>query len=497
MKKGFPDNFLWGGATAADQLEGGYNLDGKGLCVPEMVKYVSREQSNGANTETVLYEECLEMLKQDPATLNCPKRRGADFYHHYKEDIKMFAEMGFKAFRMSINWARIYPNGDDLEPCEKGLQFYDNVFDELHKYGIEPVVTLLHYETPLHLALEYNGWESRKVIDFYVKYAKTCFERYKDKVKYWMTFNEINMMLNLQYTAGGIFMERAKENETKTIFQALHHQFVASALATKEGRKINPDFQFGSMLGIGYYYPRSNDPTDVLLAQKANQINWFIFDVLNIGEYPTTILRYLEKKNVKLDFAEGDLEILKDGIVDFNSFSYYKTQCTGQLKEGVEKVSQFFKNESNPVDDYNPVKLINTNLQTTEWHVQIDPIGLRICINEVWDRYHKPIFISENGIGAKDIIEEDNKIHDSYRIDFFREHISQMREAINDGVEMLGYTSWGCIDIVSAGTSEMQKRYGFIYVDADDYGNGTYNRYKKDSFYWYKKVIASNGEDLD
>lgn len=494
-KKGFREDFLWGGATAADQLEGGYNLGGKGLCVPDMVKYVSREISNGTNTETVSYDECMQMLKADPKTLNCPKRRGVDFYHHYKEDIKLFAEMGFKVFRMSINWARIYPNGDDEEPNEEGLKFYDDVFDELKKYNIEPLVTLLHYETPLNLAIKYNGWSDRRLVKMFTKYAKTCFERYKDKVKYWMTFNEINMMLNLQYTAGGIFMEKSKDSELQTIFQALHHQFVASALAIEEGCKINPDFKFGSMLGISYYYPKSNDPLDVLTAQKANRINWFFYDVMCKGEYPKTALRYMEKNNVCLKMEDGDLDILKNNTVDFNSFSYYKTQCTGVPKEDDKVMAKFF--EEKPVDDFHPIQLVNNHLETTEWHVQLDPVGLRVCINEVWDRYGLPVFISENGIGAKDILEGDDKIHDPYRIDFFRSHIKQMKEAVNDGVEVMGYTSWGCIDIVSAGTSEMQKRYGFIYVDADDYGNGTYNRYKKDSFYWYKKIIASNGEELD
>ncbi|WP_294561733.1 family 1 glycosylhydrolase [uncultured Traorella sp.] len=495
MSKGFKENFLWGGATAANQLEGGYNLGGKGLSTADMVCYVSRKESEGANTETVPYEKCLKILNGEINETNYPKRRGVDFYHRYKEDIKLFSEMGFKVFRMSINWARIYPNGDDIEPNEEGLKFYDDVFDELHKYGIEPLVTLSHYETPLNLAMKYNGWESRKVIDFYVKYATTVFERYKNKVKYWMPFNEINMMLNLPYTAGGVFVERSEKSELNVIFQSLHHQFVASALVTKTAKEINPEFKIGSMLGISFFYPKSNSPEDILAAQNANRINYFFTDIQAKGRYPEYVWHYLDKHQIQLEMNKDDLQIIKENTVDFISFSYYYTQCTGIPKEGDVLMAKFYDEELH--DEFHPIKIRNTNLSITEWGFQTDPLGLRIAINELWDRYHLPIFISENGLGAIDELTDDKKVHDAYRIEYLREHIKAMRECASEGVDLIGYTSWGPIDIVSAGTSEMQKRYGYIYVDADDYGNGTYDRYKKDSFEWYKKVIASNGENLD
>ena len=487
-EKGFPKDFLWGGATAANQLEGGWKEGGKGYSTADVVQYYTKEESKGKNMETVPRCEVEEILKGNRETRNYPKRRGIDFYHHYKEDIALLAEMGFKVFRMSINWARIYPNGDDETPNEEGLRFYDQVFDECLKYGIKPLITLSHYETPLHLAMEYNGWVNRKTVDFYLKYCETVFRRYKDKVKYWMTFNEINMMLNLPFTAGGVFIETC-ENEKQAKYQAIHHQFIASALATKLAHEIIEDVQVGCMLGITHTYPETNNPIDNLLSQKANRNNYFFVDVQSKGEYPTYILNEWEKENIHIEMLPNDLEILKNNTVDYISFSYYYTMS-------VSERALHGNGGANGLPDFGIPVVPNEHLKRTSWGFQIDPIGFRIIINELWDRYHKPIFIAENGMGEYDQLNEDGTIHDAYRIDYLREHIRQMKEAINDGANVFGYTSWGCIDIISAGTSEMSKRYGYIYVDQDDYGNGTLKRYKKDSFYWYKKVIASNGEDL-
>lgn len=489
----FPKDFLWGGATAANQLEGAYNEGGKGLSTADMVKFVPRSVSKGANTETVSLEEVNNILDGKRDDEYYPKRWGVDFYHRYKEDIKLFAEMGFNVFRMSLNWGRIYPNGDDEEPNEEGLKFYDDVFDELAKYNIEPLVTLSHYETPLHLSIKYNGWESRKLIKFFENYATTVFERYKDKVKYWMPFNEINMILHLAYTGGGVFIEKS-ENELQTIFQALHHQLVASASVTKIARSINPDFQIGSMLGMSLYYPKTNHPDDVLAVQYANRVNYYFLDILSKGEYPNYAWSYFKKKGIKLAVEKDDLKLLKENTVDYNSFSYYYSLCAGSIHDEQSLVSFI---PDHDYDEFHPRKAKNENLKVTDWGFQIDPIGFRIAINEVWDRYKKPIIISENGLGTTDILENDKTVHDDYRIDYLREHIREMRVCIEEGVDVIGYTSWGPIDIVSAGTTERSKRYGYIYVDADDYGNGSFDRYKKDSFYWYKKVIASNGEDLD
>ncbi|WP_138495849.1 glycoside hydrolase family 1 protein [Paenibacillus pinistramenti] len=482
VSKGFPENFLWGGATAANQLEGGFDEDGKGLSCADMIAHVPKEQRKGGHAMEISSER-IEQILAGEIDERFPKRYGVDFYHRYKEDIALFAEMGFKVFRLSIHWSRIFPNGYDEQPNEAGLQFYDNVFDELAKYGIEPLVTLSHYETPLGLTLKYNGWASREVIGHYVKYAETVFKRYKNKVKYWLTFNEINVMLFSPYTGGGILIDKV-ENKLETTYQALHHQFVASAMVTKLAHEIIPGSQVGCMLARMETYPYSCNPEDIRLAQFENQINLFFTDVHARGKYPNYMARYFAENNVELKFEPGDEEILLAHPVDFISFSYYMTvtksvdataeQTAGNLAGGVK----------------------NPYLEASDWGWEIDPIGLRVTLNKFWDRYQKPLFIVENGLGAYDKVEEDGSIHDSYRIDYLSKHIAQMKEAIKDGVDLIGFTSWGPIDLVSMSTSEMSKRYGFIYVDLDDEGNGTLARSKKDSFEWYKKVIATNGEQL-
>ncbi len=482
LKKGFPENFLWGGATAANQLEGAFDADGKGLSSADMVAYVPKAERSNDHAIEITSERIGQILSGE-FKARFPKREGVDFYHRYKEDIALFAEMGFKVFRLSINWARIFPNGDDAEPNEAGLQFYDNVFDELHKYGIEPLVTLAHYETPLGLTQKYNGWASREVISCFTRYAETVFRRYQDKVKYWITFNEINMMTLSPFTGGGVVIDRA-ENQLQTIYQALHHQFVASALATKLLHEIIPGSQMGCMLARMESYANTCNPEDVRLNQHENQMNLYFTDVHARGEYPKYMDRYFAENNVVLHKESGDDEILKLHTVDYVAFSYYMTLTVSASPEGERAQGNLFGGVKNPY------------LKASEWGWQIDPVGLRIMLNTMYDRYQKPLFIVENGLGAYDKVEADGSIHDSYRIDYLRQHIAQMKEAILDGVELIGYTSWGPIDLVSMSTSEMSKRYGFIYVDLDDDGNGTLNRSKKDSFHWYKKVIASNGAEL-
>ncbi|MEK3950806.1 glycoside hydrolase family 1 protein [Paenibacillus sp. FSL H7-0703] len=480
--KGFPKNFLWGGATAANQLEGAFDVDGKGLSSADMVAYVPKaERKNDHAIE--ISSERLEDILAGKVNARFPKREGVDFYHHYKEDIALFAEMGFKVFRMSIHWSRIFPNGYDAEPNEAGLQFYDNVFDELRKYNIEPLVTLSHYETPLGLTQKYNGWLGREVIQHYVNYAETVFTRYKDKVKYWLTFNEINVMTMSPFTGGGVVIDRV-ENKQQAIYQALHHQFVASALATKRGHEIIPGAQIGCMLARMESYPHTCNPEDILKAQHENQMNLFFTDVHARGEYSNYMNRYFEENNVVIHTEPGDAEILKNNTVDFISFSYYMTLTVSAGPEGEKAAGNLIGGVKNPY------------LQSSDWGWQIDPIGLRVTLNTFYDRYKKPLFIVENGLGAYDKVEEDGSVHDTYRIDYLRQHIAQMKEAIADGVDLIGYTSWGPIDLVSMSTSEMSKRYGFIYVDLDDDGNGTLKRSKKDSFNWYKNVIATNGEEL-
>lgn len=480
--KKFPEGFLWGGATAANQVEGAYDLDGKGLSTADMVRYIPKAERTKDHALDVKREE-IEAILSGKEGGRFPKRDGIDFYHHYKEDIALFAEMGFKVFRLSINWARIFPNGDDAEPNEAGLRFYDDVFDECLKYGIEPLVTLSHYETPLQLTLKYNGWADRRVIGFFMNYAETVFKRYRSKVKYWLTFNEINVITLSPYTGGGVLVENA-ENKLQLCYQAAHHQLVASSLATKLAHEIIPGSQVGCMLARMATYPATNNPDDILKAQKLNQMNLFFTDVHAKGEYPFFMKRYFEEKDIHIQKEVGDDEILQAHTVDFISFSYYMSLSTSSSPEAQTSSGNLMGGVKNPY------------LETSDWGWQIDPKGLRYTLDDFYTRYELPLFIVENGLGAYDEVEADGSIHDEYRIDYLRKHIEQMQEAIADGVELLGYTSWGPIDLVSASTSEMSKRYGFIYVDQDDDGNGTLARSRKDSFFWYKQVIESNGETL-
>jgi 6-phospho-beta-glucosidase len=479
----FPEGFLWGGATAANQLEGAYNVGGKGLSIFDMVQFVPKEERGNDIEMDVKSKKELEDLLAGKGGDNFPKRRGIDFYHRYKEDIALFAEMGFKTFRMSISWPRIFPNGDDRVPNEEGLAFYDKVFDELLKYGIEPLVTLSHYEIPLSLVQKYNGWADRRVIEFFVNYAETVFNRYKGKVKYWLTFNEINISTLSPYIGSGVLIDEVEHKE-QTIYQALHHQFVASARAVKACHEIIPDAMIGCMLARMEVYPETCSPDDVLEALKEDQMNLFFTDVQVRGYYPSFMLSYFEENDIKINMLPGDEELLLQHTVDYLSFSYYMSMVASGAPGKKKEKGNFFSGVKNPY------------LESSDWGWQIDPKGLRITLKKMYDRYQVPLFIVENGLGAYDKVEEDGSINDDYRIDYMRAHIEQMKEAIKEGVDLMGYTSWGCIDLISAGTSEMSKRYGFIYVDQDDYGNGTLERSKKKSFDWYKNVIATNGEEL-
>jgi 6-phospho-beta-glucosidase len=475
----FPKKFLWGGATAANQLEGAYNEDGKGLMLSDVLPGGKIRDSlrNSPDFDFVV----------DETKYVYPNRDGIDFYHRYKEDIALFAEMGFKTYRMSIAWSRIFPKGNETEPNEEGLAFYDKVFDELLKYGIEPIVTLSHYEMPLYLVKEYGGWRSRDVIGFFERYARTVYTRYKNKVKYWLTFNEINSGVRRPLFGLGFLPLKDKKENEQAKFQAFHHQLLASALAVKLGHEIVPDSQIGCMLIYAPVYAYDCSPENMMYALETSRLlNNFCGDVHVFGEYPRFIKRYWKENGVQLNIQDGDIELLKEGKVDFISFSYYMSLTEKKIKgSNDETAGNVFGGMKNPF------------LKASDWGWEIDPTGLRISLNELYDRYHLPLMIVENGLGAHDKVEEDGSIVDDYRISYFREHIEAMGEAIEDGVELIGYTPWGCIDLVSAGTGQMSKRYGFIYVDKQDDGSGTLERKKKKSFYWYKKVISSNGEDLE
>lgn len=472
-------DFLWGGAVAANQCEGAWDVDGKGASVPDHCTNGTFDSPKWVTVD----------IKPDRLY---PSHEAIDFYHHYEEDIKLFAEMGFKVFRTSINWTRIYPTGEEAEPNEKGLEFYDKMFDCCKKYNIEPLVTISHYELPYALVEKYNGWAGREVVALYEKYCHTIFERYKDKVKYWLTFNEINagtQVFGAVVSTGTIQGYEGPMTEVpddpQSRYQALHHQFLASARVVKYAHEHYPQFKMGDMNVFAVSYPRTCNPDDILLNQyEMRKMNWYCSDVQVRGEYPSYAKDIWNKLGVKLDIHPGDLEELKEGTVDFYTLSYYMSNTTS-ADTSVEKSS------GNITGGYK-----NPYLATSDWGWQIDPKGLRYSLNEIYDRYRIPIMVVENGLGAKDKIEEDGSINDDYRIDYLRQHIQEMEGAVQDGVDLVGYTPWGCIDLVSASTGEMAKRYGFIYVEKYDDGTGSLARRKKKSFYWYKKVIETNGEDL-
>ncbi|MEO2258337.1 6-phospho-beta-glucosidase [Paenibacillus amylolyticus] len=469
----FRENFLWGGATAANQLEGAYLEGGKGLTTVDLIPI-------GANRWNIALGN---LDSYEPKTGEFyPSHEAIDFYHRYKEDIALFAEMGFKCLRLSIAWARIFPNGDEAEPNEAGLQFYDDVFDELLKYNIEPVVTICHFDVPVHLVETYGGWKNRKMIGFFEKYATTLFNRYKNKVKYWMTFNEINMLLHLPYIGAGIVLQDG-ENKDQVLYQAAHHELVASALAVKACHEIIPGAQIGCMLAAGMVYPYSSNPDDVWKAMEKDRESFFFIDVQSKGAYPGYTNRFFRENDIWIEMQPEDADILMQNTVDYIGFSYYASRCTSTDPEILK--------DSTEGNVFGSVK--NPYLQASEWGWTIDPKGLRITCNQLHDRYGKPLFIVENGLGATDVLSDNDSVEDDYRIEYLNSHFAEMAEAIQDGVELIGYTSWGPIDLVSAGTGEMKKRYGYIYVDRNNDGTGTLRRVKKKSFHWYKDVIASNG----
>ena len=476
----FPEHFLWGGSFAANQVEGAYNEGGKGLS--EVDVFPKSDRKHGGIFGLPL-EKLLEAAA-DRDDQKYPKRRGIDFYHHYKEDIALFAEMGFKVLRFSISWPRIFPDGDETEPNPEGIRFYHDVINELKKYGIEPLITMSHFEMPLNLALKYNGWTDRRLIDFFVRYAETLFAEYANDVKYWITFNEIDATVHIPFYGAGIIPERT-ENLEQAKYQALHHQFVASALVTKLAHSNYPSIRIGCMATKNLKYPATCKPEDCMQWLKETEMDGFYTDVQAFGEYPYFIRRMWDDKNITIRMAPEDETILKENTVDFISFSYYASLVTSADSAAKEKT-----NANLLVGEKNPY------LKQTPWGWQIDPEGLRFSLNQMYDRYKRPLFVAENGLGTIDEF-KNNTVEDDYRIDYIRDHIKALGKAIEDGVDVFGYTYWGCIDCISGSTSEMSKRYGFIYVDQDDDGNGTKNRYPKKSFYWYQKCIASNGEELN
>lgn len=471
MKK----DFLWGAAMSASQSEGAYLEDGKGLTLNDVFPAIHE-----GRWEAIYNVE--EALKR---TYNYyPGHQAIDFYHRYAEDIKLLAELGIKVFRTSINWARIFPNGDETVPNERGLKFYEDLFNECEKYGISPVVTLNHFDTPLGL-YGCGGWKNKAVIEYFARYCETVFNRFRRQVKYWITFNEINMVLGIPIV-GGLVDPLKEENILEAKYQAAHNQLVASALVTKLGHEINSDFMIGSMIGAGKHYPYSPNPEDVWAAYKAEQEEYSLIDVQVKGKYSAYMLQFFKKNDIDIRATEEELQLLEDYTSDFLALSYYSTRLTAANNEGKEATG------GNIADT-----LKNPYLAANDWGWQIDPLGFRITLNELYDRYEKPLFVVENGLAAMDVADANHFVADDYRIDYFSKHIQAMKDAMEDGVEIIGYTTWGTIDIVSASSGQMSKRYGLVYVDLDDEGNGTRKRYKKKSFEWYKEVIRSNGEHLE
>jgi len=475
--KGFPQGFLWGGASAANQCEGAFGVDGKGLSLTDLHPYTKNLDRTKLDFNHMTKKRLEEIMADE--NLWFPKRQGVNFYYRYKEYLALLAEMGFSTFRLSISWTRIFPMGDEAEPNEAGLRFYDALFDEMKRLNIEPIVTISHYDMPIHLSLKYNGWYDRKCIDFFTKYAKVLLERYKGKVKYWIVINQINLIQYECYGSLGILSDTV-QNYPQAQFQAIHHQFVACAKVIEAARSISPDYHMGTMIADCTLYPYSCKPEDVTLALKRNRMQYFFTDVQFRGEYPMYALQYFEKEGIQLAVQLEDEALIGKYAPDFLCISYYYSYCLDASK--------------NTMDAASTTK--NPYLEANEWGWSINPAGLYSSVSQYWDRYQVPLMIGENGFGYVDVLEKDGSVHDDYRIHYLRGHIEALKQAVCDGAELFAYCSWAPFDMISAGTSEMSKRYGYIYVDYDDLGNGSGKLYKKDSFAWYQKVIRSNGEIL-
>lgn len=477
IKRGFPKDFLWGGAVAACQIEGAYDVDGRGLSTSDIHLYdkdINRAhiEKEGGGTLPSIKEA---MLDKDGYY---PKRHGIDFYHTYKEDLKLLKELGLKSFRTSISWSRIFPNGDETQPNQAGIDFYHNLIDEIIANDMEPIITMSHYDIPLHLVTEYGGFANRKVIDFFVNYSEILLREYGSKVTYWIVFNQVNLVPVVQFGSLGIY-DNQSDNMEQLMYQAVHNQFIAAAKTKELGLKLAPKAQIGTMLADATSYPASCRPEDIVLTMKRNRMQYFFSDVQLRGYYPEYALKYFEDNNIEMEFSEGDLSLLENNCMDFLAISYYSS-----------RIIDSSKNDMNP-NSYEQ----NPYLEPTPWEWRADHLGFYNCLSQYWDRYQVPLLIGENGLGAIDVV-ENGEIHDEYRIAYLSSHINVLRECIEEGVEIIAYCSWAPIDIVSSSSAEMSKRYGYIYVDYDDFGNGTGQRIKKDSFYWYQNVIQTNGESI-
>lgn len=486
MKDEFPDHFLFGGAISASQAEGAYNEGGKGLDTQDL-RYFDPEwtaEDLAKKSNRRMSKKKFDKALNDKDIEHYPFRHGIDFYHTYHQDLALMQELGLRVFRTSISWSRIFPNGDDETPNEEGIAFYDRLFSECHQRGMKVFVTILHYNIPVHLVLAYGGWKSRKTVRFFERYVDVLFHRLGRLVDYWLPFNEFNAGRFNPYNGVCVIKDEEKEYD-QTIFQCLHHQFLANAIAVKKAHEIIPNAKVGGMIARFTTYPATCKPDDVMQMIHDDQYaNFFYTDVMARGAYPAYMDRYFDRYGITVHKEPGDDELIKGNTVDFLSFSYYMSLVSTTDQSWEKTAGNLVMANKNPY------------LESSQWGWQIDPVGLRITLNQMYDRYGLPLFVAENGLGAKDTIADDGGIHDPYRIDYLSKHIEQLKKAIGDGVDLFGYTVWGIIDIVSCGSMEMEKRYGVIYVDLDNRGHGTGKRLKKDSFYWYQHCIRTNGRDL-
>lgn len=473
----FPENFKFGGAVAACQVEGAYDIDGRKPSTSDIHVYDTNLERNNIKKEGGGTLDEIKTALEDTENYY-PKRHGIDFYHTYKEDLKMLAELGLETFRTSISWSRIFPNGNEETPNEAGLAFYDKLIDEILANDMEPVITMAHYDLPIHLVTEYGGFSNRKIIEFFTRYSRVLLERYGHKVDKWIVFNQVNLVPTVQFGSLEIYDNQA-ENMEELMYQAVHNQFIAAAKTKEIATELGLSANIGTMIADCTYYPATCRPEDVVWTMKKNRMQYFYTDVQLRGHYPQYALKYFEDQNFAIKMEQGDKELLKENTMDFLGISYYSS-----------KVAEFEKHTMlSDSAGQNPY------LRPTPWDWRVDPLGFYNSISQYWDRYGVPIMIAENGFGAIDKL-EDETVHDNYRVNYYKDHLKVLKECMDEGVEIISFLAWGPIDIVSSSSSEMSKRYGFIYVDIDDLGNGSKNRLKKDSFDWYQKVIKTHGESL-
>ncbi|KAB2331085.1 glycoside hydrolase family 1 protein [Bacillus mesophilum] len=474
-KTPFPKDFLWGAASAAYQVEGAWDKDGKGPSVWDVFVRNEGVTYKGTNGDVAV-----------------------DHYNRYKEDVALMAEQGLKTYRFSIAWSRIYPTGNG-EVNEKGLQFYDDLIDELLKYNIEPMITLYHWDIPQSLMDQYGGWESRQVIEDFNEYAITLYKRYGDRVKYWISLNEQNYFISYGYETA---LHPPAVKDRKRMYAANHIANLANAKVIQSFRKYVPDGKIGPSFAYKPYYPVDSNPQNILAFENSEDLNnYYWMDMYAWGRYPVTAWKFLEENGLAPEIEEGDFELLASAKPDFMGVNYYRTTTVeenpkdGGVDIGVKNVTGkkgstkhsgmpgMFKTTNNP------------HVESTNWDWDIDPQGLRIGLRRIATRYQLPVLITENGLGEFDALEEGDVVNDDYRIDYLKSHIQAIQDAMSDGVEVLGYCAWSFTDLLSW-LNGYQKRYGFVYVNREEDDEKDLRRIKKKSYHWYKEVIAENGENL-